>query len=328
MYDISRNRYTAAEANNRFYGRLMSAKPETNQGGQFCHPRYWPNWLVIGTFRLIGSLSFDWQLKIGSGIGRIAHAIAKNRRHIAATNISLCFPDKTPPQQKQMVRDIFINNGRGIMETHFAWTGSLEAINSRFHFEGLEHLEKAAANGTGVLLIGMHFSTLDLCGAMLSQKIPFHVMYRRNKNPLVEQVMGNGRRRNFPAAIERADIKAVIRALKNQQIVWYGPDQDYGRKQSLFAPFFNIQTASIKATMRICQITGAQAVPFSHRRVEGNQYVIELGPALHDFPSGDELKDATRINTIVEDAVLKAPEQYWWVHRRFKTRPPGEKRPY
>ncbi|MFN3235953.1 MAG: LpxL/LpxP family Kdo(2)-lipid IV(A) lauroyl/palmitoleoyl acyltransferase [Pseudomonadales bacterium] len=294
----------------------------------FWHPRYWPNWLGLGLLRLVRLLPFQWQLKLGKVIGYLAYYLAKSRRHIAETNVRLCFPEKSASEQQALVKDIFLNSGMGIIETGYAWSASIAPIASRFQFVGLDNLKQAQEQNRGVMLLGMHFSTLDLCGAALAREVPFHVMYRKNKNPLLEQVMSDGRRRHYPAAIERANIRAVIRALKDKQVVWYGPDQDYGRKQSVFAPFFGLQAASITATARIAKLTGAVVVPFFHYRTDTDQYVIHLGEPLQAFPSGDDVADATRVNQIVEQAILKAPGQYWWVHRRFKTRPEGESRPY
>lgn len=292
------------------------------------HPIYWPNWLAIGLLRVVALLPFTWQLKFGAALGHLAYYLAPSRKHIATINMNLCFPDKSESERQALVRQVLVNSGIGIMETSYAWNSSAEKLLDRCHFYGLENLAQAAEANQSVLLLGMHFSTLDLCGALLAQKIPFHVMYRKNKNPVLEKVMSEGRQSNFPDAIERSNIRGVIKALKNNQIVWYGPDQDYGRKQSVFAPFFNISTASITATARIVAMTNAKVIPFYHRRDKDNHYHITLGSPLESYPTGDDVVDATTVNHIVERAILEAPDQYWWVHRRFKTRPEGENRPY
>ena len=278
--------------------------------------------------RLIGWLPFNWQLNFGAALGQVGYWLATDRRHIAATNIRLCFPQMPQSEQSNLVKEIFRNNGRGIIETNFSWLGRVTELDNRVEISGLNHLQKAFARGKGVMLLGMHFSTLDLCGAALAQKMPFDVMYRRNKNALLEAVMRDGRIRNFPSAIERSDVRSVIRALKAGHVVWYGPDQDYGRKHSVFAPFFGIEAASIKATARIVAMTDASVIVFQHHRTVDNRYLITLSEPLGDFPSGHEVADATRVNQLVENAVRQAPAQYWWVHRRFKTRPDGEAKPY
>ena len=155
------------------------------------------------------------------------------------------------------------------------------------------------------------------------------VMYRANANPLLETIMTRGRMRNFPRAIERNDVRGVLQSLKQGHVVWYGADQDYGRKHSEFVPFFGVQAATITATSRFAQLTGAPVVVFSHYRRPGDDhYDVYLSAPLTDFPSQDVITDATRINQIVETAVRLHPEQYWWVHRRFKTRPEGQSPPY
>ncbi len=295
---------------------------------QLWHPRYLPTWFGLGVLSLVRLLPFNWQLGLGATIGKLGYHVARSRRHIAETNVRLCFPEKTPVERDQLVREIFANSAMGLIETSFAWSGHIKRIQPRCQILGLQHLKAAQSKGSGVMLLGMHFSTLDLCGAVLGREVPFHVMYRKNKNPVIEKAMSQGRLRNFPAAIERANVRAVIKALKAGEIVWYGPDQDYGRKQSVFAPFFGVEAASITATARITSMTNAAVIPFSHYRTADNHYVIELGEALNNFPCGDDVVDATRVNQIVEKAVRKSPAQYWWVHRRFKTRPEGEQRPY
>lgn len=324
MYDISAKRYTAQ----LFRTAAGSIKLSETKHPTLWHPRYWANWLGIALLKLISWLPFSWQLALGAALGQLAYWLASDRRHIATTNIRLCFPELASNQQQKLVQQIFRNNGRGIIETGFAWTGRVPELKDRIQISGLEHLQQATSEGKGVMLLGMHFSTLDLCGAALAREVPFHVMYRRNKNTLLESVMREGRIRNFPSAIERSDVRAVVRALKAGHVVWYGPDQDYGRKHSVFAPFFGIQAASITATARILSMTDASVIVFSHRRTKDNRYLIELSKPLQDFPTFDEVKDATRINQLVEKAIRLAPDQYWWVHRRFKTRPEGEPRPY
>ena len=191
--------------------------------------------------------------------------------------------------------------------------------------EGLEHLDRAKDQGKGVILLGTHMATLDLAGAIISPSVTLDVMYRANKNALIEHVMTSGRERLYPSAIERGDIRQVIKNLKAGHIVWYGPDQDYGVRNSVFVPFFGVPAATTTATSRIAKITGAPIIPFTHYRVAGNsRYRVLFFPPMEDFPSDSVEEDARRINEFVEKCVLEHPEQYWWFHRRFKSRPPGE----
>lgn len=266
---------------------------------------------------------------MGAGIGFLGFLLARNRRHIVEVNISLCFPDLSRKEQARLVKDNFRSSGIGIVETANAWLGNVGKLKARYSIEGLENLRQALAGRQGVILLGLHLSTLDLSGAVLSSYIPFDVMYRRNKNPLFEAIMRRGRERNFPNAIDRNDPRAVIKSLRAAHALWYGADQDYGRKHSVFAPFFGIEAATITATARLAKMTGAKVVFFTHYRDDSTLlYRIRLGAPLNAFPSGDEYRDAARLNLLIEQAVRQQPDQYWWLHRRFKTRPAGEQRPY
>lgn len=216
-----------------------------------------------------------------------------------------------------------------IVETAIAWLIGGDSITDISALEGLEHLTRAHSLGKGVILLGTHMSTLDLAGTVISREVTLDVMYRANKNALMESIMTNGRRRLYPHAIERNDIRQVIRNLKAGHIVWYGPDQDYGARNSVFVPFFGVPAATTTAASRIARITGAPVVPFTHYRVDDNRrYRVLLFPPWEDFPSDSLEADARRINAFVERCIREYPEQYWWFHRRFKTRPPGEQRIY
>lgn len=154
-------------------------------------------------------------------------------------------------------------------------------------------------------------------------------MYRRNKNELLETVMTRGRSRNFPSAIERDDMRGVIRALKNGHAVWYGPDQDYGRRHSVFVPFFAESAATITAPSRLAKINDSPLLMFTHYRRPGDErYIARFSAPIENYPCGDVVADAALINRKIEEAIMVAPDQYWWLHRRFKTRPEGLARPY
>lgn len=178
------------------------------------------------------------------------------------------------------------------------------------------------------MLLGIHFTTLEIGTAAIATVSARDGMYRAHGNPVYDFIQARGRLHKGTSAdviYERRDVRGTMKALKAGRTVWYGPDQDYGLQQGLYAPFFGIQAATVYATARFAQKTGAAVVPFSHIRLPGSQgYKITVHPALEDFPSGDDLVDATRINRIVEEFILVQPEQYLWVHRRFKNRPGSE----
>ncbi|WP_303854991.1 LpxL/LpxP family Kdo(2)-lipid IV(A) lauroyl/palmitoleoyl acyltransferase [Salinicola salarius] len=289
------------------------------------HPRYWGAWLGIGLMRAGAMLPWRLKLALGRGIGLLTWKLAKRRRHITDTNLALCFPELDDRQRAALVRKTFIANGIGILETATGWCRDPEHLRHRVTFKGTEHMERAMAQGKGALIIGIHFSTLDLGGALHSLFFPADVVYRPHDNPVFEDFMTRARRGIFGAAIDRHDLRGVVRRIKSGHAVWYSPDQDFGREVSVFAPFFGISAASIKLTAKIARMTGAPVMPLMfHRNPDDRTYTLEYLPPLENFPSGDDVADAAQVNAFIEQAIRRHPEQYLWLHRRFKTRPPGE----
>ncbi len=293
------------------------------------HPRYWGWWLILGLAWLITRCPHAVRMKTGTLIGALGYRFSTSRRHIVDVNLALCFPDLSDDERSILVRSVFQSVGKSLIETALAWSQPLSRYDHLFEFHGTELLKAELARGHGVILLGMHMATLDISGAGLSQHVTFDVMYRKNKNRLMEAFMTRGRRRLYPSAIERSDVRTVIRNLKAGHVVWYGPDQDYGRKHSVFAPFFNIPAASIVATSRIARISKSPIVVFyQYRKPDDSGYEIHFEPMPEQYPDEDEVVNATVVNEIIEKVVSRHPEQYWWLHRRFKTRPEGVKRPY
>lgn len=292
-------------------------------------PTYWPIWLLLGGARLLIYLPYSTQLWLGRGLGKLAYHSMRRRRAVAQTNIALCFPNWSEPARAQLLRQHFASLGIGLLEIANSWWASDTQLKDRVQIAGLEHLTQALAQGKGVLLLSAHFTTLEIGGRFLALSAPFHVVYRAHENPVVETAMRRAREHNFDKAIPRGDIRGLIRSLKNDMPVWYAVDQNYGHKDSVFAPFFGIPAATTTATSRLAKMTGAQVVPFFQVRLPDAQgYRIELLPALQDFPSADWAADTCRINALIEQQVRKAPEQYLWVHRRFKDRPDAQARYY
>ncbi|GHE21510.1 LpxL/LpxP family Kdo(2)-lipid IV(A) lauroyl/palmitoleoyl acyltransferase [Halomonas urumqiensis] len=291
----------------------------------FSHPRYWRVWFAIGLMHVTAWLPWRLKLWIGKAIGLLAWRLVKRRRHITETNLRLCFPELDEAAQRKLVRDTFIANGIGIMETATAWCRDPEHLRHRVTFKGQEHMARLKARGQGALIIGVHFSTLDMGGALHSLYFEADAVYRPHDNPLFERFMTRARKRSFGRLIDRRDLRGAVRSIKAGRAVWYSPDQDFGASASVFAPFFGIEAATVKLTAKIARMTGAPVIPMIfHRNPDDRTYTLEYLPPLADFPSGDEMADATRINAFIEGAIRKHPEQYLWLHRRFKTRPQGE----
>ncbi|MCB1692446.1 MAG: lipid A biosynthesis lauroyl acyltransferase, partial [Pseudomonadales bacterium] len=234
----------------------------------FLHPRYWPTWVGYWLIWVVVRLPQRVRLFIGARLGDLARWLAVDRRRIVLRNIELCFPELDEQARARLVRDIFRSGGMSIIETAVAWLGRGSSVVGRMTIEGVEHLRAAQARGKGVILMGMHMQTLDLAGACLSQEIGLNVMYRANKNLLIEKIMTEGRKRLYPSAIERGDVRSVISSLSAGDIVWYGPDQDYGARNAVFVPFLGVPAATTTAASRIAKITGAAVVPITYLRVD------------------------------------------------------------
>lgn len=296
--------------------------PRNTDYSAYRHPRWWPTWIGIGLMWLLAQLPIRVQWWLGKIAGLLAWRLAGSRRHITKVNIGLCFPELSSTQQAALVRKSFIANGIGLIELGLAWFRDPAKLTSITTVHGLEHFEQALARGKGVLLLGGHYSTLDLGGSLVTEYITADVMQRDHNNPLMNAVMTRARERRYGKVLGARDLRGLFRSLKNNHAVWYATDQDYGRKDIVFAPFFDIPAGTITATSRIAERSGCAVVPFSHVRREGQPgYDIYFHPALENFPSGDDLQDATLVNRTIEQEIRRAPEQYLWMHRRFKTRP-------
>lgn len=288
-------------------------------------PHCWGSWLSLAVLRLGVRFPYGRQLPLGRGIGRLLHLLLPRRRRIAERNLALCLPKLAPERRRELVRACFESIGIAFFEVALAWWGEDERLQALARVEGLEHLERALARGRGVILLSGHFTTLEIGARLLHRHQAFRPVYRASRNEVWDWAMLRGRERHVGQAIDRGDVRGILRVLRANGCVWYAPDQDYGREHSVFVPFFSVPTATITATSRLAALTGAAVVPLFQRRLPGTGgYVVTLEPALEAFPSGDDTADAARVSRLVEGWVRACPEQYLWTHRRFKTRPVGE----
>jgi Kdo2-lipid IVA lauroyltransferase/acyltransferase len=290
----------------------------------FYRPRYWPTWLLLAFFRVCALLPVAVNFAIGRAIGVLFYYLASSRRRVAATNIALCFPELDAQAQQQMVRGVIRNCGISIMESAMSLWGQKDKLLHRHSVEGLEHIAAAQANGQGALLMGCHFTTMDPAGRVFAYHAKADMLYRKDPNPLLAYELIKARVKYLDSAIVFSDTRQLIKNLRQKRAVWYAPDQDYGKDNTVFAPFFGIPAATIVATARIAQLGRAAVLPYAHYREDNGHYKLIFGAPLENFPSGDDIADATRVNKVIEDMVRVKPDQYLWVHRRFKTRPPGE----
>lgn len=286
--------------------------------------RLWITQLGMWLFSGLIKLPYPVQMKLGAFLGEFIYRLAKERRQVTERNVELCFPELQSQEQRALVKKIIINNAIGMFETGMAWWAPKSWFSTRYRISGQEHLEAALAKGKGVILMGAHFSTLDLGGLLFSFEYTVSAMYRRHNNAVLEKIITAGRARYFEQSIERSDIRSVIRSLRQNKIIWYAPDQDMGSKQSVYAPFFGVPAATITATSRMVKLNNSPILMLAQHRLDDCTYEMEIFPAIEPFPTGDDVNDATLINAEIEKAIRKDPSQYMWVHRRFKTHPQGK----
>lgn len=288
-------------------------------------PVLWPAWLAVGIGWLIARLPHVALIALGRAVGAAVYRLGGSRLRIARANARLIFPDMADDEREAFVRDVFRHTGVGLVETAAAWLNPHRNLDDRFEVIGLDNLRDAVAQGRGVVLLGGHFAVLDIIAGTLARTADVVPIYRVNKNPVWNALQVRGRGAHFPKQIERADTRSVMRALKRGEVIWYAADQDYGRKHSVFAPFFGVPAASITGTARFARINDSPVLLMSHfRNLDTGRYELRFSAPLTGYPTGDDVADATTINALIESEVRRHPSQYLWVHRRYKTRPEGK----
>ena len=275
---------------------------------------------------LIAQLPYAALLWLGRRLGGLVMRVPSARRHIAETNIALCFPELDAEAQRQLVDDNLRDIGLMLVEFALGWMGSEKKIASiPIVIEGLEHLEQARARGQGVLLVGGHFSHLELCARLVSQRIRISGMYRKMDSAVFEWAVLRARLDYATTMFDKDDLRGTVKYLRSGGTLWYAPDQDMRSKDSVFVPFFGVPAATITATHHLARLSGAAVIPFFHRRLpDGAGYALRLGAPLENVPSADALADTAQVNSCIEQMVRESPEQYLWVHKRFKSRPEGQ----
>ncbi|WAH57508.1 lipid A biosynthesis lauroyl acyltransferase [Pseudomonas silvicola] len=297
----------------------------------FLHPRFWPLLLGLGLLWLTVQLPYRVLLVIGRLLGLGMYRVAGERRRIAARNLELCFPELPLVERQRLLKENFVSTGIAFFEMAMSWWWPKARLARLAHIEGLEHLQAAQQAGEGAILMALHFTTLEIGAALLGQRHTIDGMYREHKNPLFDFVQRQGRERHNldSLAVEREDVRGMLKLLRKGRAIWYAPDQDYGAKQGIFVPLFGIPAATVTATTKFARLGKARVVPFTQQRLaDGSGYRLVIHPPLEDFPGESEEADCLRINQWVEASIRECPEQYLWAHRRFKSRPPGSPKLY
>ena len=300
-------------------------------------PRTWLAWLGIGTLAALARLPWPLQRALGRMLGALLYVALRQRRDIAARNLRLCFPELDGAAHAVLLRAHFAALGIGVFEFARAWWGSIAPLRRGLEIEGLQHLEAARAGGRGVIVVSGHFTTLEICGRMLCEHVPLAGMYRPYAQAAMEWAVRRGRARYAAAMFPKQDVRGVVRHLKRGGLLWYAPDQDPSRGDSVFVPFFGQPAHSLTSTHQLARLSGAAVVLFQHARRDDGGYTLRLWPAFEEFPcavpaTGTAVDAATidaatidtaRVMAGIETMVRAAPAQYLWIHRRFKRRPDG-----
>jgi len=284
-------------------------------------------YILVGFLWLLHWLPLPLLRALGWGLGRLLYALGRERRKVALINLRLCFPEMTEPEREALARRHFVAFARAVLDRTLGWWASKGRLERLIRIHGVEHLTDP--EGRPVILLSPHFVGLDAQATRISMFVPGCSVYSNQKNPVLNKLLYDGRVRFRDAVLlSRQDgMRKIVKAMKEGYRFYYLPDMDFGPKESIFVPFFGVQAATIPALSRMVRLTGARVVPCIARQV-ADGYEVEVMPAWENFPGESVEADTEFMNRFIESQVLRMPEQYFWLHKRFKTRPPGEQRFY
>jgi len=283
-------------------------------------------WLGVLVLWLVHFLPMKWIGAIGATLGSILYRFGRGR--VTRINLELCFPEMSERERHDLGLRHFRMLGRNAVELSIMVWGSEKQLLDLIHVEGLEHLK--AAEGRPIIALAPHFIGLNMGGIRVAHEYPGTAsIYSRQKNPVLDRIFLKARTRfGNPYLVSRQEgLRSVIRVVKSGKPFYFLPDMDFGPRDAIFSPFFGVPTATITTLPRLAKLTGAAVIPVVTRQV-GDGYVVRFYPEWKDYPTGDLEADVRRMNAFIEDRVREMPEQYFWAHKRFKTRPPGEPSPY
>ena len=285
------------------------------------------SYLLVGLLWLMHWLPLPILRALGAGLGRILYALGRDRRNVALVNLRLCFPEKTEAECETLARQHFIAFSQAVLDRTLGWWASQGRLERLIRITGTEHL--IDPNGKPLIFLSPHFVGLDAGASRISMLVSGSTVYSNQKNPVFNKVLFKGRQRfKEVLLLSRQDgMRKIIKAMKDGYPFYYLPDLDFGPKDSIFVPFFGVPAATIPGVSRLARLTGAKVVPCITRQVSDG-YEVEVMPAWDNFPGESVEADTEMVNRFIESQVLRMPAQYFWLHKRFKTRPPGEQRFY
>ena len=284
--------------------------------------RYLSAWLAYLWMRGLVLLPFPWQLALGKRFGLLAARLTPARRRIVERNLEVCFPELSEAERNAIAKAHFESVGASIVEMAMGWFGPVEAIRKRVKIEGVEHLRAALAARRGVILYAGHFTSFEFFFPVLAPLCErFCGMYKLQRNPVMNMMMNKGRGRAVDHLFAKDGVRAMLRELARNSVVWYASDQYFSGKGSALIPFFGTPAMTNTSISRIARVSGAIVLPYACRRIDDDTYVASIGAPLAGFPSDDPIEDTHRLVAQLEGTIRRCPEQYWWVHQRFKGRP-------
>ena len=290
----------------------------------FLSPRYWLTWLSIAILYSVSWLPYRLQLWLGKGLGQLIKVFARKRYLVAKRNLELCFPDYSPQQRDAILQANVDNAGMAVLETSMGWWWPEWRVVRKAEFEGYEHVEAILAKGKGVLIYAIHNMNLEFSIRVAGLKMPSVAFYRKHNNKLMEYIQYHGRNRSNKYMIHKRDVRGLINALNDGEVCFYLPDQDYGRNKCEFTPLFAVpEAATTTGSLLFARQANCETLFVASVRTPTG-YCIKIFPGLENFPSDNDNYDVSRINRMVEQLINIAPEQYLWMHKRFKTRPNPE----
>ena len=291
-------------------------------------PRYWPAWFGIALGWTLARWPWWLVRKLAPLLGSTMQQCMIARRRVAQSNIALCFPELNAQQRRRLLHAHFQSLGLAVFEFLRAWWGRLPPLDAGAIIEGLEHVERARAQGQGVILVSPHFTTLEICTRLLCQHLPVAGMYRPHDSPALDWAVRRGRMGHAAAMFTRTELRPAIRHLKAGGVLWFASDQETRRGDSVFVPFFGRPAWTLTSTHQMARLSGARVLPLFHERLADGRYRLEIGAPLADFPGASAEHDTARVMALVEAQIRRVPAQYLWIHKRFKTQPAGTASPY
>lgn len=280
--------------------------------------------LALAAMWLLHFLPLPLLAAVGRGFGALLFRLGRDRRQVALTNLRLCFPEQSEADRHRLARAHFSAFGRSFIERGLLWWASPERIRRLVEVRGLEHLQ--GGDGRPTIILVPHFVGLDMGWTRLTLEADMVSIYANQKNLLFNAALLRGRTRFGRSMLlsRQEGTRRALRAMRQGMPFYYLPDMDYGQRDTIFVPFFGVPAATITGLSRLARMAGARIVPCITRLLPGSRgYAVDLGSPWADFPGPDIETDTRRMNTFIEDCVRALPEQYFWLHKRFKTRPPG-----